>query len=108
MVALFSAVSLLAGTLHGQVMRGPTMPVCQIDRPCAAPATHIRLFFSRSSRTTTATTDAKGRYRVSLAAGTYAVRTDQRPFGTVPQPAVVRVRANSTRRVDFHIDTGIR
>ena len=108
MVALFSALSLLAGTLHGQVMRGPTMPVCQVDKPCVAPAKHIRLFFSRSGRTTTATTDANGRYRVSLPAGTYAVRTDQRPFGTVPQPRSVRVQANAARRVDFHIDTGIR
>jgi hypothetical protein len=108
MVALFSALSLLAGTLHGQVLRGPTMPVCRVDTPCVEPAARIRLFFSRSGRTTTAKTDAKGRYRVSLAAGTYAVRTDQRPFGTVPRPAVVRVRANAVRKVDFDIDTGIR
>jgi len=107
-VTLFSALALLAATLHGQVMRGPTTPVCQVGKPCVAPAKHIRLFFSRAGTTTTALTDAKGLYRVRLPVGRYSVRTDQRPFGTLPDPRIVRVVANSVRRVDFHIDTGIR
>ena len=49
-----------------------------------------------------------GRYRVRLTAGLYAVRTNQRPFGTVPQPRRVRVEAGVDRRVNFAIDTGIR
>ena len=58
--------------------------------------------------TTTALTDAKGLYRVRLPEGRYAVRTNQRPFGTLPEPRIARVVAKSVRRVDFHIDTGIR
>ena len=68
----------------------------------------MRLFFTRDGATTSAVTDAKGFYRVRLAAGTYAVRTNQRPFGTMPQPRTARVVAGDVRRVDFHIDTGIR
>ena len=105
---LLLAVSLLLGALQGQVMRGPIAPVCHIDKPCDAPASHVRLFFTRSGPTTAAVTDTKGFYRVRLAAGTYAVRTDQRSFGTMPQPRRVRVAGGRVRRVDFHIDTGIR
>ena len=107
-LAFLSAVSLLVGTLHGQVMRGPVTPVCKIGRPCDAPAAKVRLLFTRNGTTTSALTDAKGFYRVRLAAGTYAVRTDQGPFGTTPQPRTARVVAATVRRVDFHIDTGIR
>src|SRR5439155_15482640 len=47
MVAFVSALSLLLGSLHGTVMRGPTMPVCQVGKPCDAPAAHVTLFFTR-------------------------------------------------------------
>jgi hypothetical protein len=107
-IAFVSAVALLVGTLQGQVMRGPTTPVCRIGQPCEAPAQNVRLFFTRNGTTTTAVTDAKGFYRIGLAPGTYAVRTDQRPFGTTPQPRTARVVAAKVSRVDFHIDTGIR
>jgi hypothetical protein len=107
-IAFVSAVALLVGTLQGQVMRGPTSPVCRIGKPCEAPAPKVRLFFTRVGATTSILTDAKGFYRVRLAPGTYAVRTDQRPFGTTPQPRTARVVAAQVTRVDFHIDTGIR
>ena len=106
--AVVSVLSLLLGTLHGTVMRGPTRPVCTIGTPCTAPAKHVTLFFTRNGKTATTTTDMRGRYRVRLARGTYAVKTNLRPFGTRPQPAVVRVRAGVDRRVDLSIDTGIR
>ena len=108
LVALVSAVALLTGTIHGTVMRGPTAPVCRIGTPCRAPAKHITLSFTRSGSTRTTKTDDRGRYSIRLPAGLYAVKTDQRPFGTVPQPRSARVRANQSRRVDFDIDTGIR
>jgi Carboxypeptidase regulatory-like domain len=106
--ALVTVLALLLGTLHGQVMRGPITPVCRVGQPCDAPAKNVRLLFTRAGRTTSTLTDSTGRYRVRLAAGTYTVRTDQAPFGRVPQPQVVTVKASTLRRVDFHIDTGIR
>jgi hypothetical protein len=106
--AFVTTLALLFGTLHGQVMRGPITPVCRVGTPCDAPAKDVRLLFVRASRTTAVVTDSKGRYRVQLPAGTYTVRTDQQPFGRVPQPRVVAVKASTVRRVDFFIDTGIR
>ena len=108
LVALVSAVALLTGTIHGTVVRGPTVPVCRVGTPCTAPAKHVTLSFTRNGSTRTTRTDARGRYSIRLPAGLYAVKTDQRPFGTVPQPRTVRVRGGASTRVDFAIDTGIR
>ena len=103
-----SAIALLTGTIHGTVMRGPTAPICRTGTPCSEPAKHVTLYFTRNGSTRTATTNERGRYSMRLPAGVYAVKTNQRPFGTVPQPRSVRVLANQSRRVDFAIDTGIR
>ena len=108
LLAFVSSVALLTGTLHGTVMRGPTAPVCRVGTPCSAPAKHVTLYFRRNSSTRTTTTDDRGRYTIRLPAGLYAVKTNQRPFGTTPQPRTVRVRASASIRVDFAIDTGIR
>jgi hypothetical protein len=51
-----------------------------------------------------ARTNDAGRYRVRLAAGTYAVRADT---GITITPAKVLVRGTTMRR-DFAIDTGLR
>ncbi len=108
MFALATALSLLLGTLHGTVVRGPTTPVCIVGKPCTAPAKHVTLFFTRNGKTRSTVTDDQGRYRVRFPAGVYSVKTNQRPFGTRPQPSTVRVRAGLDRRVNFEIDTGIR
>jgi len=108
LVALVSAVALLTGTLHGTVMRGPIAPVCRLGIPCDAPAKQITLSFTRNGSTQSTKTDDRGRYSIRLAAGVYAVKTNQRPFGLVPQPRAARVRGGVSTRVDFAIDTGIR
>jgi carboxypeptidase family protein len=108
LVALVSAVALLTGTIHGQVMRTPTSPVCRVGTPCSAPAKHVTLYFTLNGSTRSTSTDARGRYSIRLPAGLYAVRTSQHPFGRIPQPRTIRVKASQTRRVDFAIDTGIR
>jgi hypothetical protein len=103
-----SALSLLVGTLHGTVMRGPISPVCRVGTPCSAPAKHITLFFTRNGTTRRTSTDGLGHYRLRLTAGVYSVKTNQRPFGVRPQPTSVTVRGGIDRRVNFYIDTGIR
>ena len=107
-VALFSALGLLLGSLHGTVTRGPITPVCQVDVPCDGPAGHVTLLFSRAGTTTKTSTDANGLYRTRLRAGFYSVRTNQKPFGTTPRPANVHVVAGRDGRINFFIDTGIR
>ena len=96
--------------LRGLVARGPIAPVCVAGQPCSAPAKNVVLVFSRNGRVVRrVTTNEKGRYRVALAPGLYAVRLKTRQsIGRGLEPAHARVVANRFRRVDFSIDTGIR
>jgi len=100
---------LLALTLlHGVVMRGPTQPVCQVGKPCSAPAVGALLVFSRGTTTVRVRTGAGGRYSVRLAPGLYTVRVSPQPkIGAGIQPREVRVRGAGVL-ADFMIDTGIR
>jgi hypothetical protein len=97
--------------LYGLVMRGPTKPVCSSQESCSEPAAHLRVRFVRSGRvSSTAVTDARGRYRVRLAPGLYKVKVVGIPasgIGGRITPASVRVRA-AWRHQDFDVDTGIR
>ena len=96
--------------LRGLVNRGPIAPVCVAGQPCSEPAKNVLLMFSRSGRVVRrVTTNEKGRYRVALAPGLYAVRLKTRQsIGRGLEPLRARVVANRFRRVDFSIDTGIR
>lgn len=101
--------SATASGLRGKVMRGPTTPVCRVNEPCEEPARGVKLTFFRSGKVAArATTDAKGWYRITLKPGRYSVRTNRPAFEKVPQPSRVSVPNDRFKRVDFHIDTGIR
>ena len=95
---------LAAGVLWGSVTIGPLTPVCRVGTPCDGPAKHAKLTFSHRGRSVVATTDAAGRYRVTLAIGTWTVRAS---VGMRMTPAQVPVRAG-THHVNFAADTGIR
>jgi len=96
--------------LWGIVMRGPIAPVCVAGQPCSAPAKDVTLVFVRNGHAVKrTTTNEKGRYRVQLPAGIYAVRLPTKPrVGRGLEPIRARVAAQRYRRVDFSIDTGIR
>ncbi len=99
--------SLVSG-LRGEVIRGPTKPVCSETEPCEEPAAGIVIRFARSGRVVAGVrTNALGVYRVLLRPGTYTVTTPQRGIGTGLSPRAVRVPAGRFARVDFHLDTGI-
>jgi hypothetical protein len=108
MVPLVSALALALGSLHGTVTHGPLTPVCRVGIPCSGPAKHTTLYFTGTRKRWITRTDDRGRYRIVLAPGTYAVRTDQTPFGRITKPATVRVVANRDRLVNLFFDTGIR
>jgi hypothetical protein len=97
--------------LYGVVTRGPTKPVCSSEEPCSEPAAHTKLRFLRGTTlVSSVVTDARGRYRVRLQRGIYAVRVAGVPangMGGRIAPASVRVRAG-WRHQNFDIDTGIR
>jgi hypothetical protein len=75
-----------------------------VGTPCDGPAKQAKLTFSHGGRSVVARTDAAGRYRVTLASGTWTVRSS---VGMRMTPATVVVRAG-THRTNFAIDTGIR
>jgi hypothetical protein len=98
-----------ASGLHGTVTEGPTKPVCRPDESCDRPAAGLRLRFVRSGMTVAAVrTDQRGRYRVSLRPGRYAVRLRQAGLGWIVEPTHVTVPSGRYARVNFYRDTGIR
>jgi hypothetical protein len=108
-VAFASSLALLLGSLHGIVMRGPTMPVCMVGTPCDAPAANFRLRFTHAGTSVFVRTDSRGHYRVHLAPGIWAVAAAKpTTIGRGVEPRSVRVRAGIDSRVDLHVDTGIR
>lgn len=95
--------------LKGRVMRGPTMPVCRVGVPCQEPARGVKLSFIRSGKVIgRATTNQRGYYSIAVKPGPYSVRTNRRGFERVPQPSRVTVPNDRVKRVNFHLDTGIR
>jgi len=95
--------------LHGIVMQGPTQPVCQAGVPCSKPAADVQLIFTRrTGAIVTVRTDARGRYSIKLARGTYAVKVmPPRTIGRGIEPRTFTARG-TTQRLDFDLDTGIR
>jgi hypothetical protein len=91
--------------LHGAVRIGPTTPVCRAGVPCSKPAAHVVLTFSRGTSRVRVTTDARGRYRVRIAAGTWTVRANA---GMRIAPVRIVVPRAETAVRNFAIDTGIR
>lgn len=94
--------------LRGAVFRGPTTPVCRAGTPCTAPAAHVVVVFRRNGHAIRARTDARGRYRVLLAPGTWQIALASRRSGLSIAPRQVRVVAGRFRTVRLSIDTGIR
>jgi hypothetical protein len=108
LVAYATAGTTPASGLQGVVMRGPISPVCRAGVPCDAPA-RVTLVFSRSGAVKARVrTSAKGRFRVALRPGRYAVRTTERVGMRPIEPRLVTVPAGRYASVTFHIDTGIR
>jgi hypothetical protein len=108
-LAAFFAADAGASGLYGTVREGPTRPVCRADERCDRLAANLRLRFVRNGMTVAAVrADARGRYRISLRPGRYAVRSAPSGLGSIVEPTHVTVLAGRFRRVDFHRDTGIR
>jgi hypothetical protein len=96
----------VTGGLRGQVMIGPTTPVCRAGEPCTKPATGVVLTFTRGPRRVSTRTDrTTGRYRVTLRAGIWSVRASA---GMRIAPAAVNVASAHVTVRNFQIDTGIR
>jgi hypothetical protein len=108
-LAAFLAADAGASGLYGTVREGPTKPVCRTSTSCDRLAANLRLRFVRNGMTVAATrTDERGRYRIALRPGRYAVRSAGSGLGSMVEPSHVAVPAGRYARVNFYRDTGIR
>ena len=93
--------------LFGTVRISPASPVCRAGSSCSRPARGFRLVFVGSGGQVTATTDRKGRYRIRLHDGLYAVQPARPPKRGL-RPSKVTVPPARFARRDFTYDPGIR
>ena len=100
------------GVLTGVITKGPTSPVAVQGAPGFAAAVGVRLNIATEDGKPVAwvETDTAGRYRVSLAPGSYRVTIESEPAAmfTKDLPAKVMIGAGEQKQLDIHLDTGIR
>jgi hypothetical protein len=102
------------GVLQGSVSIGPICPVEQEGVPCPVPpeayaARKIVVSDSRGRLVERVTIGSDGRYRVSLAPGTYRVDINRIGIDSSSDvPRTVTIRSGETVVLDIRIDTGIR
>ncbi len=112
MIAIATAVLLgvTSSGLYGNVVIDPAQPVCIVGQSCSAPDRNELLTFTRAGRRVARiTTDVKGRYRISLPPGRYAVIVPRRHgIGRGLEPNHVVVPRERHARVNFTLDIGIR
>jgi hypothetical protein len=105
-LVLASPAGAATSGLRGMVTKGPITPVCVAGVPCSAPAKNIVLTFTRGTSRRSVRTDATGRYRLALAAGSWRISIAGSRFGFRPRSAVVPVGRVGVENIA--IDTGIR
>jgi hypothetical protein len=99
-----------ASGIRGQALAGPQCPVEMADSPCPDlpwQGTVVATDTS-SGETFTASTDADGRFELSLAPGTYEVTIDAASTPPTAEPLSVTVEEGSFAEIDLSVDTGIR
>jgi hypothetical protein len=116
-IAIFAALLLMgcggaapAGTgIRGVVMLGPTCPVENTASPCPdRPFQGEVVATASDGSTTTASTDAQGRFTMNLRAGTYVVVAAPPSDPPTPIPRTVQVQTGSYTSVTLEVDSGIR
>ncbi len=98
-----------ASGLYGKVLISPAEPVCRQGEVCGRPAAGYTLVFSSGGEIAARTkTDEKGRYRIALDPGRYAIGlpTARAVKGFTPPTATVP--RGSYAKLDFSLDIGIR
>lgn len=103
-----AAAPTASGGIEGVVVAGPSCPVATPDQPCPPKpvAAHITVITPTGQAVASTDSDASGRYRLVVAAGTYIVQVTG---GSLSRCAPVPVIATAAF-VTVHIscDTGIR
>jgi hypothetical protein len=103
-----SATPAGTGTVGGQVLAVPCMPVEPVTPTCSGrPVAGLEIDFAAGGTTAVARTDANGAYSIDLAAGTWTV-TLAGHWRVIKGPTAVNVTAGSSVVADFIVDSGIR
>lgn len=98
--------------IEGQVYIGPTCPVATITSPCPDAPFQATLTIqdANGKKVAQLATDALGRFRVALPAGTYLIVPETPNPGPPPrgEPQSASVRAGQYTQVIITYDSGIR
>jgi hypothetical protein len=98
-----------SGGIEGVVTAGPTCPVETLDSPCPPTPWQGTVRATASDGSTfEATTDADGRYRLALPAGSYEVAAVIEGGGPPTASPVPITIADAMQTLDLEVDTGIR
>jgi hypothetical protein len=94
----------------GEVVRGPTTPVCQIDVSCEAPFSAGFSVLQDGRTVVRFRSDTNGRFTIDLSAGNYTVIPDADAPILSPrlQQRSLTVPDTPTYTVQLSFDTGIR
>lgn len=100
------------GVLFGAVTRGPLTPVQRPGMRSQSPVAGARIDVMTldGKPVTSVETDSIGSFRIEVPAGTYRLTMPSLhgAMFTKDLPATVSVSAGEKKRVDIHLDTGIR
>jgi hypothetical protein len=98
-----------AGTVHGNVVAGPTCPVERVDRPCPPRPVLAIIQATEGTRVVASTRSATdGSYRLALPVGSFTIRAvTPTPFPRCGSQAVDVARGTDLD-VGLTCDTGIR
>jgi hypothetical protein len=104
-----SATPAAKGVLTGSVVAGPTCPTESVPTMCPPrPVNGALVIAARGGKRTSTHTDAAGRFRLTLSAGSYTVTAvDENGIGSTAN-ATVSVSSGKTATVALTVDSGIR
>ena len=96
--------------IRGQVLTGPQCAVEMAESPCPDLPWEgtVVATDTASGEEFTVTTDAEGRFELTLAPGTYEVSVDVGSAPPTVDPQTVTVDSSAFAVVDLFVDTGIR
>jgi hypothetical protein len=101
------------GVLSGTVTKGPFSPVVrrgQFEHPAGVAGAQIEITTAGGQAFGSVKTDSKGAFRVELPTGIYqiAMPSQYGAMFTKDLPATIRIVDGQEKRLDIHLDTGIR
>jgi len=99
-----------ASGIRGRALAGPQCPVEMAESPCPDLPWEGTVVATEpdSGETFTTSTDADGRFELSLAPGTYEVTIDAASTPPTAEPQTVTVEEGSFTEIEVFVDTGIR